>query len=322
MEFVELLSQRFDVNFLLNSMLVLTLIGSVSILFLKIKQNQKIKKLYTIHSGTITKKETTQSFIYKFGDFRLLKESISYLYFFDLKKKKKEKRLFLILVVIEFIAIITGVIFDKVAIALLVTVVGHYIAIGTIKISSKDIDDIVSSELPMIIKHFVKTLSKTSDLKVVIYQTSKHVEMPLKTKFEMLARRMLSEDDEKCLNEFADEINSIWMYTFIFLINSLKEYSKKADVIENLKLLSRILEENNLTKAKELAENRPAIMMNYAIALLAVVGLVANLMFNEVGRDFLLNTMNGMFVFSAGVGAILGTFLLNTVLSKTTKGGL
>lgn len=285
----------------------------------KVIVDSKVKKIYKIHPNTpgIEKHET--SFFESLNYFKSLRLAIAYFYFFKQNSEKIEKIVYASILVFEVVLLSVFLFFDKLTLGILIVLIFHYVVIGLIKIASTDIDGIVSQELPIVIKHFIKTLSKTSDLKAVIYSVSKHATHPLKPKLEQLSRRMLSEDDEKCLHEFADEINSIWMYTFIFLVLSLKEHSRKEDVIENLKMLSRILDDNNTEKNKELSERRPMIMMNYSILFLAILAFAGNLMFNEVGKDFLLNDFKGILITATGVGLLLATVFINTTLAKKVQ---
>lgn len=282
--------------------------------------NSRTKKLYIIPKkiSDVRKKET--SLFENLSYFKSLRVAISYFYFFRDKSERKEKTLNLIVLGVEAVGLTISIVMNNVLLGVLIVLMAHYIVVGIIKISSTDIDNVISQQLPLVIKHFIKTLSKTSDLKVVIYEVSKHAKYPLKSKLEQLSRKMLSDDDEKCLNEFADDINSVWMYTFVFLILSLKEHSKKEDVIQNLKLLARILDDNNTEKQKELSERRPMIMTNYAIAFLACLGFFGNVFFNKIGKDFFFDSFLGIIVMSIGIGLLLATILINTILAKKTGG--
>lgn len=304
-----------------NYILLFFILITVYLLYVKIVEAKKNKELYIIPNKLKSSKNENNSLLSNLNYLKSLKNAISYYHFFTQNSKAKEARLYFLIMLLELGIVTASIIINKFVLGFLIAIISHYIILIIIKTSSKNIDDVVSEELPMIIKHFVKTLSKTGDLKVVIYDTSKHIKQPLKAKFEQLSRYMLSEDDEKCLTEFAEEVNSIWMYTFIFLVLSLKQHSKKEDVIENLKLLAKILEDDNNTRARELAEKKPMIMMNSSVAVLAIIAMTVNIIFNDVARDFFFNSVNGMLVFVVGVGCILGTLMINTILSKKAEGG-
>jgi Flp pilus assembly protein TadB len=180
-----------------------------------------------------------------------------------------------------------------------------------------DANEKIDEQLPYVIDTIIKVFSKYGDLKSVIYETSQSIEEPLRSKFEKLARKMLSESNqEKAIMEFADEMNNIWVYSLVFILLSYKEETKKEDVILNLRHLSTIIEKENSLKTASVTDKKYGVVLNYAIALLAFVGGIANIIFNPVGKEFFFGSMGGILAFIIGMGAVVATIMINIKLSS------
>ncbi|PLS19742.1 pilus assembly protein TadB [Bacillus sp. M6-12] len=180
-----------------------------------------------------------------------------------------------------------------------------------------DVNEKVDEQLPYVIDTIIKVFSKYGDLKSVVYETSQSVEEPLKSKFERLARKMLSENNqEKAFMEFADEMDNIWVYSLVFILLSYKEETKKEDVILNLRHLSTIIEKENSLKNAGITDKKYGVVLNYAIAIIAFVGGFANIVFNPIGKEFFFGSMTGIFCFVVGMASIVGTIMINIKLSS------
>lgn len=283
------------------------------------KEEQRLLNIPSDDEKIKLNKTESKFDISKLRYFKSLKKVISKYYFFE-DDSKKENIIYYGVLLIELVFILTMMYINKLFIGVVLLLIFHFVAIKIIDISAPRIDYIVRENLPIIIKHFIKVLSKTSDLKIVIYEVSHHINEPLKQKFEKLSLKMLSENDAESLNDFAEEIDNIWMYAFVFLVLSLKEHSQTQDVIDNLKSLSHIIEEENKIRDEDLAQKKPNVIMNYSIMGLGIIAGVANLTFNDVAYSFFFESIAGMFVFLGGVGAILMTFVVNTILLKESEG--
>lgn len=180
-----------------------------------------------------------------------------------------------------------------------------------------DVNEKIDDQLPYVIDTIIKVLSKYGDLKTVVYETSQSIEDPLQSKFEKLARKMLSESNqEKAIMEFADEMNNIWIYSLVFILLSYKEETKKEDIIMNLRHLSLIIEKENSLKNAGVTDKKYGVVLNYAIALIATVGSIANIVFNPVGKEFFFGSMTGIVAFTIGYASIIGTVMINIKLSS------
>lgn len=179
-----------------------------------------------------------------------------------------------------------------------------------------DVNEKVDEQLPYTIDTIIKVFSKYSDLKSVIYEVSQMIEDPLKSRFERLARKMISENQEKALMDFADEMDNIWIYSMVFILLSYKEEAKKEDVVANLRHLSNIIErENNLQNAS-VTDKKYGVVLNYAIAIIAGIGGIANIVFNPVGKEFFFGSMLGIICIIVGYACIALTIIINIKLAS------
>ncbi|WCK57695.1 pilus assembly protein TadB (plasmid) [Aneurinibacillus sp. Ricciae_BoGa-3] len=179
-----------------------------------------------------------------------------------------------------------------------------------------DVNEKVDDQLPYVIDTIIKVFSKYGDLKSVVYETSQGIDEPLKSRFESLVRRMLSENQEKAIMDFADEMNNIWIYSLVFILLSYQGDTKKEEVIVNLRHLATIIEKENSLKNSSVTDKRYGVVLNYAIAILAGAGEVANILFNPVGKDFFFGSMGGLLCFVIGNGALVMTIILNIKLAS------
>lgn len=180
-----------------------------------------------------------------------------------------------------------------------------------------DVNEKVDEQLPYVIDTIIKVFSKYGDLKSVIYETSQSIEEPLRSKFEKLARKMLSESNqEKAIMEFADEMDNIWVYSLVFILLSYKEETKKEDILFNLRHLSTIIEKENSLKNASVTDKKYGVVLNYAIALLAFAGGIANILFNPEGKEFFFGSMAGILCFIIGMASVVVTIMINIKLSS------
>lgn len=179
-----------------------------------------------------------------------------------------------------------------------------------------DANEKIDEQLPYTIDTIIKVFSKYSDLKSVMYEVSQSIEDPLKSRLERLSRKMLSENQEKALMDFAEDMDNIWIYSMVFILLSYKEEAKKEDVIANLRHLSNIIErENNLQNAS-ITDKKYGVVLNYAIAIIAGVGGIANLIFNPVGKEFFFGSMLGIICIIVGYASIVLTIIINIKLTS------
>lgn len=187
-------------------------------------------------------------------------------------------------------------------------------------ITTLDIDDKIQAQLPSIIKNINKNFSRYNNLQTVIYNTTLEMGFPLKSEFQKLISAMISDDEEKALLEFADRVDNMWIYSLVFILTSYKKESTKEDVIINLRLLANIIEKDNRLKEMAITDRKMSVVNNTALVIVAIIGLVANLLFNPEAKSYFFNSTKGMIVFVVGYSLILCTFLINAFIkSRKTK---
>jgi hypothetical protein len=179
-----------------------------------------------------------------------------------------------------------------------------------------DVNEKVEEQLPLVIDTIIKVFSKYGDLKSVIYETSQSIDEPLKSRLEKLARKMLSENQEKAIMDFADEMDNIWIYALVFILLSYREETKKEEVIVNLRHLANIIEKENSLKNSSVTDKRYGVVLNYVIAFIAFAGGIANIIFNPVGKQFFFESLTGIFCFIIGYASVIATIIVNIKLSS------
>lgn len=300
------------------NVLIVCICGICIIFFIRAisekRRMQKLKEIEIVTSVKIPKKHTSINY------FKDLKNALNGYCVLKPDKQQSVDNLYYVIIAVEFLLALVSLYFKKPLFAFVLPLIIHYFSITVIKFLSVNIHQIVLRDLSDAIKHMIKIFSKTNDLKTVLYETSKTMQDPLKSKFFNLSRRMLSENYEKCLLEFAEDIDNIWMYAFVFLLSSYKEQSKKEDIIINLRALSNILDTENYTSQKAISEKKPMALLNYVLLILGVVAGIANLLFNDFAKTFFFQNITGMILFSVGIGCGFITIIINLMLTHKKEG--
>lgn len=179
-----------------------------------------------------------------------------------------------------------------------------------------DLDDKIEEQLPLVIDNVIKTYSKYGDLKTVINEASRIAPEPLHTHLTILSRRLITEDPEICLTDFAEELDNTWIYSFVFILSSYKGTTKKADVLANLADLRNIVEEENRLKRQSKTDKQYNVVVNYFLVVAAIVASIANIYFNPIGKTYFFESFQGILVFVAGYAAVFITIILNLNMKK------
>lgn len=182
-------------------------------------------------------------------------------------------------------------------------------------------DSIVMVEraLPSAIDNLIRISTRHSDVKTIIYETSKVVDEPLRGILDTLSSRMISRNPREVLDEFAHEYDNVWLSSFAFTLISYMEDADKDATMNNLKNLRDILYQENEGKVKLASERKYGIMINYALAFAGVIVAIANIMFNPEGKEFFFQSFFGLVCLIGGFATILGTITLNVRLGKIKK---
>lgn len=299
-----------DINILL-----IVILGASLLLLLKLTQQQReMKRLTQIEKQvlTITKKKKRKGIEITY--FKSLRKRVDFYYHFK-KKKDMANYLYYGILIAELVVFIVSLMWNKPIFAIALPITIHVTAIKALDLMSLTIHYYIQKELPNAIKHLIKVMSKTSDLKTIMYETSKNLNEPLRETFFDMSRRMITENPEKIIMEVADELDDIWFYAFSFLMVSYKEQSKKSDIITNLTTLSDMMDKEMYVKEKSITDKKFLVIMNYTIALIAVALFFLNVFTNEHAVPFFFESLGGMIAFLVGVWALVGTVLINLVMS-------
>lgn len=298
---------------------VLLFLTGVLIVLLFVEQlvkGQKRSSLLTsveIFKGKSNKTKTNR--VVKDGPFTKLKKQIHLMHYMK-ENEKREQIIFVSILVAEGLTLIIMAVFHKYILAIVFPLLLHWIIKKAIDLKTLTIHDFIQKDLPVAIKHIIKVMTKTSDLKTVFYEASKGMKDPIRGRFFDMSRKMITENHEKVLMDFADEIGNTWTYAFSFIMTSYKESSKKEDIIKNLALLGDILERENYNAEKSITEKKSVALMNYLLIVGAVAGFVVNLMFNDHAMEFFFNSVGGVMCMMIGFLSIGATVLINLMLMR------
>lgn len=188
-----------------------------------------------------------------------------------------------------------------------------------LKAMQEDSIVMVERALPSAIDNMVRVSSRFSDVKSIVYETSKLVDEPLRGILDNLSRKMISNNPKEALDEFQQEHDNVWLKSIASTLISYLEDSNKEATMNNLKNLRDILAQDNEGKVKLASERKYGIMINYALAGAGVIVLFMNIFINPVAKEFFFGSFFGLVCLIAGFATILGTITLNVKLSKIKK---
>lgn len=305
-EFFTSITIRDWINILLSAM-----IGVSVFAYLSIRRNFNAKQSLIKQrkkEGFLKKiqKETTKN--------RLQMATEDYFQFRNTKYTAKQFYIAILSIIFSFL--IFFIINKNILFAIVFPLVIYIFSILLLKIKVIRMKDIFSEQMPAVINNTIKILSRHEDMKTVIFELSQDLKEPVRGHFLSLSRRMVTVAYDDVLLEFAQKIDSMWLYAYVFLLMNYKKESKKSDIIVNLRILSKMLEEENIAQNKKLAERQGLVIMNYALSSLAIIGFLGNLTFNDNASDYFFNSVGGMYAFVFGMIAILCTIYVNIKLTK------
>jgi hypothetical protein len=204
----------------------------------------------------------------------------------------------------------------NILLAIIVPVTLYVFSISFLKVKTIHIREMFAVQMPNIINNTIKIMSKYDDLKTVIFELSQGMKQPIKGHFLKLSRKMITVSYDDALLDFASSVGSIWVYAYVFLLINYRKESKKSDVIFNLRVLSRMLEEENVAQNKKISERRGLVVLNSLLSFLAVLGFFVNLGFNPGGYNFFFGTIGGMLCMIGGIICVFAVLFLNTKMMK------
>lgn len=188
-----------------------------------------------------------------------------------------------------------------------------------VRISRKDPVIEMEEELPAMIDNMIRVFSKYSDIRTIIYETSLMTEGKLQAELDFLSRQMNSKNPRVVLEEWSEKYNSVWLNSFGFTLIGYLDDTSKDETIQNLRHLRNILEKENTAKKDAIKERKPSLIINYSLAVIAVVLGIVNIIFNPIAFNFFFHSYLGLFCFTAGFGFVMGTIYMNIRMMKIEK---
>lgn len=184
------------------------------------------------------------------------------------------------------------------------------------KISMQSINEAVEEQIPFAIDNMLRVASKYDDLKTILFESSRRLEDPLKGILESTAMKMTSQNPETVLLDLGARFNSIWMYSYTFILMSYIKNANKEETLENLRYLRRMLAGENSTKREQKQEKKMSVAINWVIITAAFAAFLANVFVNPIGKEFFFESLGGIVTLFAGFGAIFSTILMNIKMSR------
>lgn len=304
---------QIDVSFNMSSILALVMAFSFFGIMYYSTMLAKIKKLTNIvtTAGDTTKikKKSNKGYINGFKN-----ELRKYLIF-----NNKEKLLPVIFNTFILLLIGLFILFVELGNIMLAIVIPMLIYCLTFKVVQELItepDYIIRQDLPVLINHMVKSFSKTNDLSTVLYESSRELKSPLKKMILDLSRRMIANNSEKTLVDFAEAVDNMWIYSFIFLLVNYKENSSKENIVQNLLSLSKMIESRHELSVKMISDRKPVVIMNTIVLIAGIILFVGNITINPMALRFMVHSIEGNICLIGGIASIYATIIINLKLSK------
>lgn len=232
------------------------------------------------------------------------------------RTEKESDRIFYIVVAALASVGIFLFVMKQIVLAFVMPVVLAFVLSKLTHSMAKSFNDYVEVELPVLIDNVLRVFSRYNDLRSIIYESSLKVDDPLGKLFADLSTKMLNVSPDIALTEFAENNNNIWIHSFCFILNNYVESADKKVVLQNLRDLRDIIESENKSKNKDKLEKRMTIAINYALCVLAILGMFLNLIFNPIGADFFFASFGGLACFLAGIGLVVTTIFSNMMLGN------
>lgn len=174
----------------------------------------------------------------------------------------------------------------------------------------------IKSAMPQSVNGILRTMTKYSDLQTVLYETSKISMQPMKTILEEMGRQMVSSSSDIVINKTMNKYNNTWLYSLLFILLSYVEGSPKEEIVSNLRSLRDIVDRENKAKSGEKLERKMSVTINYVLVVLAIVGGMGNIIFNDNAIEFFFSTPFGLLAFFGALILLAATVFSNIIISR------
>lgn len=281
--------------------------------YLIINYSYKIKKIYALLNPKESKKSKKKRQIKKIF-LSKLKENLHIALLLRNKEAYSGTIYRIILLSLCFIFIFFLSI-DHLFLAITIPVLIYIFIFKIVKEMIVDFDKVVRDNFSILARHMVKVFSSTSDLSIVLYESSKEVEEPLRSLILNLSREIMTDSTEKRLINFIKQTDNLWLHSFIFILLNYKETSSKKDIVENLLTLSELIDKRNEISQKMVADRKPVVIVNYMLLITGIIIFTGNLIFNPIMKSFIFTPL-GTFSLIIGISCIFLTVIINMKFTK------
>lgn len=281
--------------------------------YLIINYSYKIKKIYALLNPKENKKSKKKRQIKKIF-LSKLKENLHIALLLRNKEAYSGTIYSIILLSLCFIFIFFLSI-DHLFLAITIPVLTYIFIFKIVKEMIVDFDKVVRDNFSTMARHMVKVFSSTSDLSIVLYESSKEVEEPLRSLILNLSREIMTDSTEKRLINFIKKTDNLWLHSFIFTLLNYKETSSKKDIVENLLTLSELIDKRNEMTEKMIADRKPAVIVSSITLVVGITLFIANIVFNPIIKSFIY-TPTGTLTLVIGISCIFLTIITNIKLIK------
>lgn len=295
---------------ILNLVLLTIIITASCFIFVYLNKVKRINALLNPKNSKKVKKDRQKnSFL-----FSKLKENL-HIALFLRNKESLSNTIFNMILLSLFFVFIFFLSIDHLILAITIPTLAYIFISKIVEELIVDFDKVVRDNFISLANHMVKVFSRTSDLSIVLYESSKEVEEPLRSLILNLSREIMTDNTEKRLVSFIKKTDNLWLHSFVFTLINYKETSSKKDIIENLLTLSELIDKRNEMSEKMIADRKPVVIMNYMLLITGIIIFTGNLIFNPIMKSFIFTPL-GTFSLIIGISCIFLTVIINMKFTK------
>lgn len=230
-------------------------------------------------------------------------------------KKDKSRVLSLSFFIILFFIFLVFLRLNSVLLAVVIPLIIYVLMIKILEELTIGFDAIIFNNFQTLINHMIKHFSKTNDLSIILYNSSKEVEEPLRSLILRLSREVMVNNEKQKFLDLIEDSNNLWLHAFLLTLVSYKENSSKENIINNLSQLAELIEKRRKLNLKMINDRKPVIIVNYLLLIVGVFIFFSNIFLNPIIKSFIVSP-TGVVSVIVGVSCMFLTVLINIKLSK------
>lgn len=295
---------------ILNLVLLIIIITASCFIFVYLNKVKRINALLSPKSSKKVKKDRQKNGFL----FSKLKENL-HMALLLRNKESLSNTIFNIILLSLFFVFIFFLSIDHLILAITIPTLAYIFISKIVEELIVDFDKVVRDNFTSLANYMVKAFSRTSDLSIVLYESSKEVEEPLRSLILNLSREIMTDNTEKRLINFIKKTDNLWLHSFIFILLNYKETSSKKDIVESLLTLSELIDKRNEISQKMVADRKPVVIVNYMLLITGIIIFTGNLIFNPIMKSFIFTPL-GTFSLMIGISCIFLTVIINMKFTK------